>query len=85
MHNFLLRGLKVRVGEYDASAFKRPELVQHEEYTVTRLVRHPAYDPQRLTNDIAVLRLSQRINLGHRYVSAACLPACEDQFSFTFR
>ena len=75
----------MRVGEYDASAFKRPELVQHEEYTVTRLVRHPAYDPRRLTNDIAVLRLSQRINLGHRYVSAACLPACEDQFSFTFR
>ena len=75
----------MRVGEYDASAFKRPELVEHEEYTVTRLVRHPAYDPQRLTNDIAVLRLSQRINLGHRYVSAACLPACEDQFSFTFR
>jgi len=77
-------GLKVRVGEYDASAFKRPELVQHEEYTVRRVIRHPGFDPRRLTNDIAVLRLSQRINLGHSYVSAACLPACEDQFSFTF-
>ena len=38
---FLARGLKVRVGEYDASAFKRPELYQHEEYSVTRIVKHP--------------------------------------------
>jgi len=77
-------GLKVRVGEYDASAFKRPELVQHEEYSVTRVIKHPSFDNKRLTNDIAVLRLSQRVNLAHPYVSAACLPACEDQFSFTF-
>merc|ERR1711879_311707 len=77
-------GLKVRVGEYDASAFKRPELYQHEEYSVTRIVKHPGFDPRRLTNDIAVLRLSQRINLSHRYVSVACLPACKDQFSYTF-
>ena len=80
-----VRGLKVRVGEYDASAFKRPELVQHEEYSVTRVVKHPSFDPRRLTHDIAVLRLSQRVNLAHPYASAACLPACEDQFSFTFR
>jgi len=77
-------GLKVRVGEYDASAYKQPELVQHEEYTVTRAILHPQYDSRRLSNDIAILRLNRRVNLQHAYVGAACLPACEEQFSYTF-
>ena len=79
------RGLKVRVGEYDASAFKSPEQQQHEEYSVSRVIKHPQFDPRRLSNDIAILRLSRRVNLNHRYVNAACLPSCDDQFSFTFR
>jgi len=77
-------GLKVRVGEYDASAFKRPEFYQHEEYSVNRVIIHPQFDRKRLSNDIAVLRLRQRINLNHRYVNAACMPACDEQFGFTF-
>jgi len=77
-------GLKVRVGEWDASAFKRPEQYQHEEYRVTRVSIHPQFDRKRLSNDIAVLRLDRRVNLSHRYVNAACLPACDDQFSYTF-
>lgn len=36
-----VRGLKVRVGEYDASAYKRPEQYQHEEYNVQSFVTHP--------------------------------------------
>jgi len=77
-------GLKVRVGEWDASAFKRPERYEHEEYRVTRVSVHPQFDRKRLSNDIAVLRLDRRINLSHEYVNAACLPACDDQFSYTF-
>jgi len=79
-----VRGLKVRVGEYDASAYKRPEQYQHEEYNVQSFVTHPRYDPKRLSNDLAVLRLGQRVNLNHRYVNTACLPSCRDQFSFQF-
>jgi len=77
-------GLKVRVGEYDASAFKSPERYQHEEYRVNRVIFHPQFDRKRLSNDIAILRLDQRVNLNHRYVNAACMPACDQQFSFTF-
>merc|ERR1719376_1087418 len=47
--------LKVRVGEYDASGFNDPEIVQHEEYTVTRLLKHDKFNPGRLDNDIAIL------------------------------
>merc|ERR1712001_134179 len=33
--------LKVRVGEWDASGFNSPEQVNHQEYTVTRILKHP--------------------------------------------
>ena len=84
-NTLLFSGLKVRVGEYDASAFKSPERYQHEEYRVNRVIFHPQFDRKRLSNDIAILRLDQRVNLNHRYVNAACMPACDQQFSFTFR
>ena len=73
------------MGEYDASAFKSPEQVQHEEYSVVRVIMHPQYNSKRLSNDIAILRLNRRVNLNHRYVNAACLPSCDDQFSYKFR
>jgi len=79
------RSLKVRVGEYDASAYKRPEQYKHEEYNVLSAAIHPRFDRKRLSNDLAVLRLSQRVNLNHRYVNTACLPACSNQFSHQFR
>ena len=79
------RSLKVRVGEYDASAYKRPEQYKHEEYNVLSAAIHPGFDRKRLSNDLAVLRLSQRVNLNHRYVNTACLPSCSDQFSYQFR
>merc|ERR1739845_179728 len=33
--------LKVRVGEWDATGFNAPETQAHEEYTVTRILKHP--------------------------------------------
>merc|ERR1712106_699603 len=42
--------LKVRVGEYDASGFNDPEKFNHEEYTVTRLLKHPEFNAGRLDN-----------------------------------
>ena len=46
---------------------------------------HSRYDRKRLSNDLAVLRLNQRVNLNNPYVNTACLPTCRDQFSFQFR
>jgi len=76
--------LKVRVGEYDASGFNAPEAEVHEEYTVSRIVKHPSFNPGRLSNDIALLFVDRNINLQHPYVNTACLPSCEEQFDFQF-
>merc|ERR1719376_1822166 len=73
--------LKVRVGEYDASGFNDPEIVQHEEYTVTRLLKHDKFNPGRLDNDIAILYVDRDINLNSPYVNTACLPSCDYQFN----
>jgi len=76
--------LKIRVGEYDASGFKAPEAEVHEEYTVTRVLKHPAFNPARLSNDIALLFVDRNINMFHPYVNTACLPSCDEQFDFQF-
>jgi len=76
--------LKVRVGEYDASGFNDPEAVDHEEYTVTRILKHPQMSNTRLSNDIAILYVERDINLNHPYVNTACLPSCDNQFDYQF-
>jgi len=76
--------VKVRVGEYDASGFNGPEVTPHLEYSVSKIVRHPQFDPKRLTNDIAVLKTSGNIDLSHRYVAPACFPSCGNQFDHVF-
>jgi len=76
--------LKVRVGEYDASGFNDPEKFNHEEYTVTRILKHPSFSAGRLSNDIAMLYVDRDINLGSPYVNTACLPSCDNQFDYQF-
>jgi len=76
--------LKVRVGEYDASGFNGPEKFKHEEYTVTRLLKHPEFNPGRLDNDIAILYVDRDIDLSSPYVNTACLPSCDNQFDYQF-
>jgi len=76
--------LKIRVGEYDASGFNPPETVQHEEYTIVRLLKHPQFNAGRLSNDVAILYTDRDINLNNPNVNTACLPSCRDQFSHQF-
>merc|ERR1712228_150449 len=63
--------LKVRVGEYDASGFNDPERFRHEEYTVTRLLKHPQFNPGRLDNDIAILYVERDIDLSSPHVKTS--------------
>merc|ERR1712012_1453858 len=56
-----------------------PETVQHEEYTVVRLLKHPQFNAGRLSNDIALLYTDRDINLNKANVNTACLPSCRDQ------
>ena len=76
--------LKVRVGEWDATGFNAPESQAHEEYTVTRILKHPDMSLTRLDNNLAILYVDRDISLNHPYVNTACLPACDNQFDFLF-
>merc|ERR1712013_68450 len=67
-----------------SSGFNDPEKVQHEEYTVTRLLKHDKFNPGRLDNDIAILYVDRDINLNSPYVNTACLPSCDNQFDYQF-
>merc|ERR1719446_399906 len=56
----------------------------NEEYTVTRILKHPQMSNTRLSNDIAILYVERDINLNHPYVNTACLPSCDNQFDYQF-
>jgi len=74
----------VRVGEWDASGFNAPEQQSHEEYTVVRILKHPAMSLTRLSDDIALLTVDRDISLNNLYVNTACLPSCDNQFDHIF-
>jgi len=77
--------LKVRIIEYDASDFTSAEKTKHEEFTVVSFKVHPRFNPNRLSDDIAVLVLDRRINLLSRNgVNAACYPGCNNMFDYQF-
>merc|ERR1712232_529687 len=56
----------------------------HEEYTVTRILKHPDMSLTRLDNNLAILYVDRDISLNNPYVNTACLPACDNQFDFLF-
>ena len=76
----IFRSLKVRIIEYDASGFNQnTENSRHEEFLVRRFIKHPDFDPKRLSDDIAVLILDRPINLlRNKGVNAACYPQCNN-------
>ncbi|XP_063708669.1 phenoloxidase-activating factor 2-like [Culicoides brevitarsis] len=66
------RFLKVRLGEWDAASTREP--IPAQEFTVSRIFIHPNYVASNLRNDIAVLRLSTRVNLGQTpTITTACM------------
>jgi len=77
--------LKVRIIEYDASDFTSAEKTRHEEFVVVSFKIHPRFNPNRLSDDIAVLLLDRPINLLSRNgVNAACYPGCNNMFDYQF-
>ena len=77
--------IKVRIIEYDASGFNDPETEIHREIVVKRFRNHPRYDPERLTYDVSILFLRERLQLtNNNKVNAACLPGCNNMFDYKF-
>lgn len=59
----------IRVGEYDRNVLEGSET----EYDVDKIISHPEYDPSKLNNDIAVIKLKMPVLMG-KYVQPVCLP-----------
>jgi len=77
--------LKVRIIEYDASGQSPKESEIHREFTVDTIRTHPNYNARRLSHDVSILFLVQRINLrSSRHVNAACLPRCGNMFDYKY-
>ena len=87
--------LKIRVIEYDAGGFKNTENTRHQEYQVSDIRIHDQYDSDRLTYDLAVLKVETRsdgfggvrgrIDLTSTDdINAACLPGCDNMFDYQF-
>ena len=73
--------MKVRVGEWDASGFNRPEEFNHTEYTIVRILKHPQFNAGRLDNNLAILYTDRNIDIfANPHVNTACLPSCDNQF-----
>ena len=65
--------LRVRLGEWDVSS--DAEFYPNLEYGVESVVIHPQYQSNNLYNDLAVLRLSSRVDTAqHPHIGPICLP-----------
>merc|ERR1712212_240184 len=60
----------VTVGEHDRNIREGSEV----EIRVSEVHRHPSYNPSRMSNDLAMLKLSQPAQY-NQYVQAVCLPS----------
>jgi secreted trypsin-like serine protease len=64
--------IKVRLGEWNLADTNEP--IQSREFNVIRVFSHPQYNPNSLTNSIAILRVSPIIPLGLTpTITNACL------------
>ena len=65
--------LRVRLGEWDVNS--DAEFYPNLEYSVESIVVHPQYQEGNLYNDLAVVRLSSRVDTDqHPHIGPICLP-----------
>ncbi|KAG1694125.1 Serine proteinase stubble [Nymphon striatum] len=70
--------MKIRLGEYDAS--KVTERLPHYEYTVSKIIVNPHWNPANFQNDLALLKLSTRIQF-REHIIPVCLPTQGEVFT----
>lgn len=71
--------LKVRCGEWDTQ--QRVEPKRHQDRTVESLLKHPAFNPGRLYNDVAVLKTKEPFILD-QHVDIICLPDLDADYNY---
>merc|ERR1719318_1012129 len=60
----------IRTGEYNRAILEGTE----QEYDVEKIITHPDYDPRKLNNDIALLKLKSPV-MFDKYRAPVCLPS----------
>lgn len=69
--------LTVRAGEWDSQTTNEP--FPHQERSVSHIVSHPQYLKRGAINDVALLFLSEPVNITEN-VNVVCLPSPTDVF-----
>ncbi|KAH8359420.1 hypothetical protein KR093_006548 [Drosophila rubida] len=73
VYNLALTSFKVRLGEWDASGTSEP--IPAQDVYVSNVYVNPAFNPNNLQNDVAILKLSSAVSLTSRStVGTICLP-----------
>ncbi|XP_054162364.1 proclotting enzyme-like [Oppia nitens] len=62
---------RVRLGEHNIA--KQTEEDAEVDYNVMKVTAHPNFEPQTFKNDVAIIKLNQKVNLNRR-VYPICLP-----------
>ena len=75
--------LKVRVGDFDLRGFSAPEQIKHKEFDVEDIVRHPDFNPKRLSHDLALVFLEKEMDMKESHVGSICLPTFREEFTTT--
>jgi len=73
--------LKVRVGDFDLRGFNQPEQSKHTEFVVDDIVRHPEFNPKRLSHDLALVFLESEMEMQESNVGSICLPTFREEFT----
>ncbi|XP_030374586.1 phenoloxidase-activating factor 2 [Scaptodrosophila lebanonensis] len=73
VYNLPISSFKARLGEWDAASVTEP--VPAQDVTIASVFIHPAFNPNNLQNNVAILKLSTAISLTSKStVGTICLP-----------
>lgn len=82
IHQLSPQSLKVRVGDHNVATSIDHSQYRHVEVSVQRIVIHPQFKISNLHNDVALLFLSQRVDLNRfPHIGSVCLPEQGQLFS----
>lgn len=70
--NYTSDQLFIRAGEWDTQTNK--ERLPHQQVAVNQIIPHEEFNSRNLANDIALLVLSQPVELGE-HINTICLPS----------
>lgn len=74
---YAAEGLKIRAGEWDTQTNK--EIFGYQERDISEIYLHSGFNPMTLQNDIALLRLSDPLELAE-HINVICMPEQDESF-----